>query len=46
MIQKWKGNKKIEWVGDERGEGRLQSGGVVQLEGMLRKIETKTKDRS
>lgn len=45
VFQKWKGNK-TEWVGDERGEGRLQSGGVVQLEGTLRKIETKTKDRS
>lgn len=45
VIQKCKGNK-TEWVGDGRGEGRLQSGGVVQLEGTLRKIETKTKDRS
>lgn len=30
----------------EREEGRLQSEGVVQLEGTSRKIQTKTRDRS
>ena len=43
-IQKWK--RKTVWVDDERDEGRLQSKGVVQLQGTLKKIETETKGRS
>lgn len=46
LIQKWKEKEKKVWADDEREEGRLQSESLVQLEGMLRKIETKTKDRS
>lgn len=46
-IQKWKEKKKKVWVDErERDEGRLQSEGVVQLEGTLGKIETETKDKS
>lgn len=46
LIQKRKEKEKKVWADDEREEGRLQSESLVQLEGMLRKIETKTKDRS
>ena len=37
---------KCGWMMREGDEGRLQSKGVVQLEGTPRKIETKTKDGS
>lgn len=46
LIQKRKEKEKKVWADDESEEGRLQSESLVQLEGMLRKIETKTKDRS
>lgn len=38
--------KKQTWVDDESKRGGLQSEVVVQLEGTLAKIETKTKDAS
>lgn len=37
------GEKKQTWLDDESKRGGLQSEGVVQLEGTLAKIETKTK---
>lgn len=45
-MQNWQEEKKKVWVDEEQDEERLQNERVAQLEGMLREMETKTKDRS